>query len=232
VAWTLGNDGDAEVLAAADATARRFMDHPDEALDPDAIAVAVSLAAGHSDTRFFDVLTAQVERPSRPENRDIALSALGSVHDPTLVRRVLEWTLSANLTAAEVSDLFGRLAFERTTRQAVYDWIATRWYFVNDKWRGSAMWPVWRVVRFACDDGQREKLEAVFKPAGVSASDWFQKAAEWYGEQTEWAAACSSLKQYGAEGFAKYLRALATGKTSTSHSATPASPIAAPTARR
>ena len=205
--WTLGWNGDADVGAAADAVAARFLEHPEEPLDPDLATTAITVSARRSTRhRWLEFLLAQVTNPSRPENRNVALSALGALRDPALVGGALDWMLSASLSTQEAAGLLRQFSSDRGTRPVVYDWIASHWYFVNDKWRGKGMWPIWAVVRYACDPGPRAKLEALFKPSSVPPEQWFGDWAPWYAELVEGATRCGALREYGAGVVASFLR--------------------------
>jgi hypothetical protein len=74
------------------------------------------------------------------------------------------------------------------------------------------MWPVWGLLRFACDEGQREQLDALFDPASMPRDAWFAETAVWYRAQDDLAARCSALREYGRASLRKYLEASADRK--------------------
>jgi cytosol alanyl aminopeptidase len=200
IAWPLGLAGDADILAASEETVRRWIKQPDVAIDPEVGDTALALAARHFDSKLFGTVALQVERPARPDNRQLALAALAYMEDPALLRRAFELALRLDLDDDDVDLLLRGAAARTKSRRVLVDWITSEWERIRTKW-GKAMWSVAKVIRFTCDDAQRSALQTAF---ARSYRQW-----PWLDRQVEAAIRCRDMREFGAEGVARYLTSAA-----------------------
>jgi aminopeptidase N len=223
VASRLALAGDVEVVAAATETVREWI--AGAGLDAAAVEMALEVAGPRLDENVFSRLLPMLERPAHPDDRRLAVVALGQVTQPAQVERVLEASLSASLSGQERSALLASLAGRRRSHAAVFDWVARRWDIIAERLPDHDRWPVWQLAGFACSAGEREALERVFWPGGAKPVDWPDYLASWYDRSLETGERCRSLAEYGATSVARFL-ATFVGRGLGSRSAAPS--VAAP----
>jgi hypothetical protein len=190
VLWGLELARDKDALARAKVSLSRWLDGPTKGLDPDIGHETLALAANALDAALFERLVEQVEHPSLPENRNLALRALANVDDPALLRKVLDLTLRIVLEPHEVSAVLWSAAENPRRRSIVFEWIGSKWNEIAVKWPGNTSWPVVQVVTFACEEEQRNALEKVLSDLeplhGAWIAKYFEEAARCHG-LLEWA---------------------------------------------
>jgi aminopeptidase N len=198
LASLLGSVGDRDIVEAATQAAEQWLHHPDAPLDPDYGNVIAEVAGLGASASMIEELMGQLEHPTRPENREAALQALGRVDDPATVRRLLERLLTLDLPPAQMNTLVWRFALRPRSREALYDWVTSEWSRVQARWTQQEIWPILRVVERACDDDRRKKLVETFQPL-LDDKPWFQ-------DRLDDAIRCRDLRRYTASEVAAYLR--------------------------
>ncbi len=116
----LGDDG--SLRAQAREIARRFADDP-EAVPSLALETWLELGAWDADAALWARLRASVGRAATPDKRAAAITALGAVADPALLRRGLALVLDGTLRAQDWRTLVRGLRDRPDTREAVWAWF-------------------------------------------------------------------------------------------------------------
>ncbi len=137
--------------------------HP-EAVHPDLVEVALSVAVQEGDAAFFDHLLALFRASDDALFRSHALGALGATHDPELGRRALELALDPGVRVNEVTDtLSAQLSMIETRARA--------WAFMRERFdevfarvaTTRAGYAPWYVAGF-CSEAEAGEVRAFFEP--------------------------------------------------------------------
>jgi cytosol alanyl aminopeptidase len=166
---TLAHNDD--VLGAASEVTRRWL--AGERIDPDIGERAVVIGGTRADAAMVEGLIARA-KSGAPEDRQRALEALSRVDTPSLLRRVLTWTLDADGPAeADGYALVRRTSERPEARLLVLDWIKAPGDRMTAK--RSMFSPALAALRSACDDAQREPLERLLSVSdGTKLDDVYQ----------------------------------------------------------
>jgi alanyl aminopeptidase len=195
---TLAHSDDV-LQAASDATRRWLAGEP---LDPDIGARAVVLGGARADAAMVDGLMARA-KSGAPEDRERALEALSRVDDPSLLRRVLLWTLDADGPGEAAGHALVRGMSERPeARPIVFEWIKAPGDRMTAK--RTKFSPALAALRFACEDAQRDPLEKL-----LSVSDGTKYDDVYKREQKE-AIACRDFAAAHGASVAAYLKSVKT----------------------
>jgi len=98
-----------------------------KAVDPDMLDVVLTAAARHGDRAVFDRMRAQVKKETEEEVRKTLLDALGSFHDPAILKTALAIVLTDEFTNREsIEILFSTRQFPET-RDLAYDFVKQNW---------------------------------------------------------------------------------------------------------
>src|SRR5690606_19692951 len=96
---------DAKVIAAATALARRWLVDP-ASVPPPAAQLALPIAARGGDAALHEALVALVRAGPPPQERSLAMAALGSFRDPELLARSFDLFLGELARASDFWPLF------------------------------------------------------------------------------------------------------------------------------
>jgi cytosol alanyl aminopeptidase len=134
-----------------------------KAVDPDMLDVVLIAAARHGDRALFDRMRTQAKKETDEEVRGTLLNALGSFHDPAILKTALAIVLTDEFDNREsVGILFSARHFPET-RDLGYDFVKQNWDTLIAKlptdW--GAFLPF--VASHYCDNQHRTDAEAFFK---------------------------------------------------------------------
>lgn len=192
--WLLGLVRDPEVLREAYEAGRRWIADSGRDLAGDILqGELLHIAAAHADAPLLEHALAELEHPGAPGDRKSAISVLSELTDPVQVRVALDKLLDVQVNPDELDDMIWVLAWRDATRPVLFDWIASRWTRIREKWPSPWLWPIWGVIAQACDAAALEKLESLFVPPGKTPSDLYGNDP-WYASQLERARACRGLR--------------------------------------
>jgi aminopeptidase N len=97
-------------------------------LDPMVAGTLVSIAASHGDAAMFDAFRAAAARATSPQDHERFLFALTTFHNPALVERALEESLSPELRSQDTALYLASLFTNDLARDRA-------WAFVKEHWR-------------------------------------------------------------------------------------------------
>ena len=127
VLWALGELGNDETtLAEADRYAKAWL--RDRAnVSADTAAVAVPLASiGAGEARLVELREAAKNAPT-PEDRVVAIRAMGMFDDPVVLRKAFDLALGDEVKLSEWRYLFGAASGHRAARPVLYAWEKENW---------------------------------------------------------------------------------------------------------
>jgi alanyl aminopeptidase len=166
VLWALGELArDEPTLAEAERYAARWLADP-ASVPPDIAALAVPLASKRSVAARLDELRGAAKRATTPEERAIALKAMGWFDDLSILRQALDWMLTDELKLSELRYVFNEAAGRRETRPFVYAWEKENWAKLRARMPGSFGGGM--LVSLAggmCNAADRDDAKAFFGPA-------------------------------------------------------------------
>jgi alanyl aminopeptidase len=192
---------DREIVDAAWRVIRPWLDNPEMRVDPDLSDRALPLVGANLDPETFDKLAARVEHPRRESDRKFAIRALSAVRDPVLLRKALELTLRLDLHPNDVYAVLSGAAERRDTRRLVFDWIGSEWERIRVRRESRPRWPVFTLIRLACDEADEKALAERFmsEPANDSV---------WLGRERQEAQRCRGLQRDASLAVSRYLAGL------------------------
>jgi aminopeptidase N len=126
-----GDDPDVQRLAR-DLTAKYLADS--RALPPTVASMILNVAALHGDAALYERYLTQVQQLSgNPEEYYRVFNALAWFSDPALVRRTLDFTLSASARSQDVGTLIAGLMGRPAARDATWVFVKAQWPALSKK---------------------------------------------------------------------------------------------------
>ncbi len=198
--WALGFLGDdADTLTRASRIADAWLaDHT--AVDPDHAAVALPLASRRADDARLDALRAAVASARTPQERQLALSSLGSFDDPRLLRRALDLSLDDSLRVADLRALFAVPGHTPALREAAAAWLIERFEALHAR-RGNNARGALRFLGGRCDADAVTQSENALR-ATVAR---IEGAAPGFASSVEAARSCAHTRTQQAEAASRWL---------------------------
>jgi aminopeptidase N len=168
---TLGTTGqDAEVIAKSRAALDRALSGG-PALDSTVAGAVVTTAAIHGDAKLFDALAAAADRSESPEEQYRYLYALAAFHDPTLIDRGLERSLTSQIRTQDTALYLSRFLFSPTARPRAWAFIREHWTALEPKvtiFGGDTN--LTRALGAFCDAGSRDEVQTFFEAHPLPAA--------------------------------------------------------------
>jgi alanyl aminopeptidase len=201
VLWALGeiaNDG--ETLDEAERWAARWLRDP-AGVPADVAAIAVPLASKRSGAAWLAELRTAARNAKTPQDRTLALRAMGMFDDAITLRSALDLTLGSEIKLSELRYVFGEATHRRESYGIVYAWEKEHWAELRTRLPGSfgaAM--LVEVAGATCSAAARDDARAFF----VSAIAGIEGAARPLDESLERAGLCVALRRASAEEVTKY----------------------------
>jgi aminopeptidase N/puromycin-sensitive aminopeptidase len=123
----LGEIGrDPQIIAQAKELTNKYI--ADQAsVEPSLVRPAVMISTENGDSHLFDQLQQLSKTSNNPDVKITALVALSNFHNPTLVRRALDYATSGQVRNQDAIFLFVVALRSRDTRQIAWDYIQKNW---------------------------------------------------------------------------------------------------------
>ncbi len=202
VLWAMGEmANDETTLNEADKYARAWL--RDRAnVGADTAAVAVPLASiGAGEARLVELREA-IRNAQTPEDRVIAIRAMGMFDDPVVLRKAFDLALGDELKLSEWRYLFGAASSHRAARGVLYAWEKENWEKIRAKAPNSLARGMVDVAGTTCTPAERDDAQAFF----TGATKGMEGVKRPLDEALESAALCIALRQHGASDVAQYLK--------------------------
>jgi len=152
---------DPEAIAKAKNLALAWLDDH-KALDPDMVAVVLSVAARHGDRDLFDRMRAAAKKETNENFRGNLIFCLGLFQDPEIVNTALPLALSGEFDVRESFDIMFAPSERRQTRDFAYDFVKQNWDLLVAKLPTDTGSYVPYVASGYCDAEHRKDAESFF----------------------------------------------------------------------
>jgi aminopeptidase N len=194
VLWTLGEVArDRATLDEAEQLTVRWLGDP-TSVSSEAAAVAVPLASIEAGAARLSELRAAARSAVTPQDRVLAVRAMGMFDDPAVLRSALDLTLSDELKLSEMHYVFGAAGERRTSRDVLYAWEKDNWPKLRTRVPGSlGRHMLTSVASTFCTAAARDDARAFFVPAMQDVAG----AKRPLDEALEWASLCIALHDQG-----------------------------------
>jgi alanyl aminopeptidase len=192
---------DESTFKEADVYARQWLDDPTR-VPGDTAQVAVEIASRRAGPERLDQLRAALKRARTPEERVIAIRAMGALGDPALLQKALDLALGDELKISDMRYLFGSALGHRASRPVVVAWEKASWDKLRAKLPGSLSRGLSWVVGGMCTRAEREDAAAFFTPRLKDVEGAQRPLAE----ALEGAGLCVALREHGAAETTKYFK--------------------------
>lgn len=201
VLWTLGVlAGDDGTLREAETYAQAWLKDA-RSVSGDTAAVAVPLASLNAKESRLGELRAAARAARVPQDRVIAIGAMGMFDDPAILREALDLTLTDELRLSELRYVFGSAQNRRATRGLTYAWVKENWTKLRERLPPTMLAGFGGMAGTVCTPIQRDDARA-FLGAAMQGLDGAKRGLD---EGLERADLCVALHQYGAAESGRYL---------------------------
>jgi alanyl aminopeptidase len=203
VLWALGEIADDETtLNEAQQYAESWLRDP-TAVPADTAAVALPLASIKAGAARLYQLRSAATNAKTPEDRALAIRAMGTFDDPVLLRKALDLTLTDEFKLSELRYVFGSAVGHRAGRPVLYAWEKENWDKLRARLPGSfGRGMLIDVAATMCTAAARDDARDFFLPA-TREVEGIKRPLE---EALESAGLCIALREHGAEEVTRYLR--------------------------
>ncbi len=169
----------------------------------DQASVAVPLASLRAGAARLDELRAAAKGARNPQERVVAISAMGMFDDPAVLRQALDLALTDELRLSELRYLFRSAFGHASNTPVIYAWEKEHWAALRTRLgaRGTGM--LVRVAGSLCTRTEADDARTFFE-AGTQGVEATRRALD---ESLEEAGLCTALRDHGAASFATYLKA-------------------------
>ncbi len=198
--------GDAATIREADVFAQAWLRDP-LSVDPDVAQIAVELASRTATDDRLAALREAAKRAKTPQDRIVALRAMGGFDEPALLERALDVYLTDEIKPAEGRYLVLTAAARRAARPVLERWIESRWDKLRAKLPGQLSVGLVFAAGLSCTRAGADAAAAFFGPrvAGIAGS------ARPLASALESASLCTELRTRGSAATGKALRAKVKG---------------------
>jgi alanyl aminopeptidase len=191
---------DAATLDEAERYAARWLQDP-ASVPGDVAAIAVPLASKRAGAARLNALRAAARAAKTPQDRTIALRAMGMFDDPVTLRDALDLVLGDELKLSEIGYVVGSAAHRRETFDVVYAWEKQHWGELRAHLPGSFGGGMLVDVAGAmCSPAALNDARAFFVPA-VAGMEGAKRPLD---ESLERAGLCVALRRAGSDEVTKY----------------------------
>jgi puromycin-sensitive aminopeptidase len=185
----LGHCGDPSTVQESRRRFRAFLAKGE--LDPNVRHAVYATVAAHGGGGEFEKLTGIYRKSTLQEEKVRVLRALTRFRERDLIRKVLGFSLSADVRAQDSYVVLAGFGSNRAARSAVWDFIKSRWKKLVARYRGGSVSLLGRIVEGATGGfAAREELADVkrfLKAHPVPGTErtvaqsieWIQSNAEW-----------------------------------------------------
>jgi aminopeptidase N len=202
VLWALGElANDETTLAEADRYAKAWL-RGRENVSADTAAVAVPLASiGAGEARLSELREAARNAPT-PEDRVIAIRAMGLFDDPVVLRKAFDLALDDELKLSEWHYLFGAAIGHRPARAVLFAWEKENWEKLRARAPDSLGRGMVDVAGAMCSAAERDEARDFF----TSSTQGMAGVKRPLDEALESAGLCIALREHGMADVAQYLK--------------------------
>jgi len=192
---------DPATLAEAEKLTQKWLKDP-ASISADQAAIAVPLASFRAGMPRLDELRAVVKNARSPEDRLLAIRAMGTFDDPSTLRRAFDVALTDELRLSDMTSLFGSAMGHRAARPVLYAWEKDNWAKLAARVPMSERWILVGVVGTMCTAGERDDAKAFLVPATRE----LEGTKRLLDEGLEEAQLCVALREHDAAEVSRYLR--------------------------
>ncbi len=196
VVWALGQLADDEAtLTDAARVAGLWLDDPSR-VDPDTAESRVGLGMRRAKVERIAALRAAAKSARTPQDRTIALRALGGFGDRDVLARALDVSLEGEARTQDVFTILWSAASRRQGLPVVVDWLGSHWEKVHAKLPDALSGGLFGLAGMACTRADRDRMSAFFGPR----SKLVEGTARPLAEALEKASLCIALRERGSAG--------------------------------
>lgn len=201
VLWNLGVlAADETTLRESEAYAVAWLKDP-RSVSGDTASVAVPLASLNGGEARLTELRLAAKAAKVPQDRVIAITAMGMFDDPAVLREALDLTLTDELRLSELRYIFGSAQNRRTTRGITYAWVKENWPALRARLPPTALRGFSGLANGVCTPVQRDDART-FLAGALQGLDGAKRGLD---EALERADLCIALHQYGSVEVSRYL---------------------------
>ena len=160
---------DPAVIAQSRQIADRYLASPDK-VDATLGDAALSVAAAHGDSTFFDQLQKTAETSSDPSIAETALYELSRFRDPELLRRALDYAASGKVRNQDSVGLFAGALTRVQTQETAWQYIEQNWPKVKAQFTTYSGGALVGSTGAFCSTEKRDAVKQFFTTHPVSAS--------------------------------------------------------------
>jgi aminopeptidase N len=192
---------DSETLVEAAKYAAAWLKRP-ASVSSDTAVVAVPLASMRAGEERLRELRAAATNATTPEDRIIAIRAMGWFDDPAVLRQALDLALGDELKLSELHYLFGAALNHRVARQVLFAWEKENWAKLKERLPGSfGRGMLVDVAAATCTVPERDDARTFFE----TATQGVEGVKRPLDEALESAGLCIALRESGAAAVSAYL---------------------------
>jgi hypothetical protein len=193
---------DGTTLDEADSYATQWLTDP-ASVSNDIASIAVPLASIRLGAARLVELRAAARSAKLPQDRVLAIRAMGMFEDPVVLRAAFDLALTGEIKLSEVRYILGTAAGRRAGRATLYAWEKENWADLRKRFPGSLTRGLVSVAGNACGAAERDDAKAFF----TSAMKDVEGAQRPLDAAIERADLCTALRDHGAPETATWLAA-------------------------
>jgi alanyl aminopeptidase len=203
VLWTMGEIArDPGTLEEADSRARMWLRDP-TSVPEDVAAVALPLASLGAGAARLHQLRAAAAHARAPEDRILAIRAMGAFDDPDVLRKALDLAFTDELKLSELRYLFGSANGHQRARSTLFAWEKENWDRLRARLPGEfGIGMLIDVAGSMCTRADRDDARDFFAPR-VQGIEGTKRHLD---EALEAAGLCVALREEGAQAVTHFLK--------------------------
>jgi aminopeptidase N len=161
---------DPEALAEARKLTELELQHP-ASVESGLAGAAFGLAALNGDSALYDNLMTAMKNAKTPEQYYLYFFTLSSFSDPQLLRRTLDYAISADVRSQDTLNLLGSVMGNPDGEKLAWDFVRTHWAEVEKAGGSFASAQVVSSTGSFCDAGLRDEVNDFFSAHKVAAAE-------------------------------------------------------------
>jgi alanyl aminopeptidase len=203
VLWAMGElASDETTLNEAEHFAEKWLTDATN-VKPDTASIALPLASMRAGEARLYQLRSAAAHAKTPEDRVLAIHAMGTFDDPALLRKALDLTLTDELKLSELGYLFGSAVSHRVAWPVLYAWEKENWDKLRARLPGSlGRAALVQVAGTMCTSAERDDARDFF----TAATQGVEGVKRQLDEALESAGLCIALREHSAGEVTKYLK--------------------------
>ncbi len=201
---TLGTMGmlarDERTLDEAERYAQRWL-HDPSSVPADTASLAVPLASLRAGASRLAELRAAARDAKTPGDRIVALSAMGTFEDVSVLQQALDLTLTDEVRASELLYVLRPALRRESSAAALLAWEREHWSALDARMDTYGRPMLVAVAGAMCSRAGSDEARAFFGGQGAAALEGARRALD---ERLEEADLCAALREHGAGAVAEY----------------------------